>query len=62
MQIESLLICDSNSNSSDQFSFTQYPNSSFLSPAKINQSQPLLILNKNGTIAKKRGPKGPKKK
>jgi hypothetical protein len=62
MQIESLLICDSNSNSSDQFSFTQYTirNSSF--PAQINQSQPLLRLNKNGTIAKKRGPKGPRKK
>ena len=64
IQIESLLICDSNFNSSDQFSLTQYPigTSSFLSPAKINQSQPLLRLNKDGTLAKKRGPKGPRKK
>jgi hypothetical protein len=60
---ESFLICDSNSNSSDQFSVTQFPvtSRSFLSPPRINQSLPIIKLNKNGTIAKKRGPKGPRK-
>jgi hypothetical protein len=52
-------------NNSNKFSLTQYPvtSSSFLSPHLVNQSQPLLKLSKNGTIPKKRGPKGgPRKK
>jgi hypothetical protein len=72
MRLESLLFSDSNSTNhnfdsidTNQFSLTQYPvtTSSFLSPPVVNQSQPLLKLNKNGTIPKKRGPKGgPRKK